>query len=115
MDWDGCSTSGFRAYRSGGTNKVIRIREGVLGCAGTGLSPLHDAVVGGSDLAVERLLSLGADANGPLWGQGTPLHFAAKMGRDKVVKLLVARGADINAVDDRHWTPLHYACEAGHR
>jgi hypothetical protein len=82
--------------------------------ASDGRTPLSTAATNGHDVAVEQLLSRGAEFESrDQWGQ-TPLSRAAENGHENIVKLLLDKGADIeaNASDSR--APLLWASENKH-
>jgi outer membrane protein assembly factor BamB len=67
----------------------------------------------GQTAVVEKLLTMGVDAN--LADEGwTALHFAARAGRGDVVRVLLRRGAAVNGTTDDGWTPWALAVRQGH-
>ena len=87
------------------------------------VSPLQKAVKEGDSVAVQTLLSQGADVNAKDVINGmAALHFAAQGGNEAVVRMLVEHGADVNIKslnlrtfpnDHRGGTALHSAAEYG--
>jgi ankyrin repeat protein len=76
-----------------------------------GLSPLHEAAMGGHVAVCKYLLAHGADVNSKRNqvfrelgnklrtepGTSTPLHFASMRGNADIVQLLIEHGADVHA------------------
>jgi ankyrin repeat protein/L-ascorbate metabolism protein UlaG (beta-lactamase superfamily) len=79
-----------------------------------GALPLHTAAGAGEKLAVETLLSLGAEIDAPDAQNATALHAAASAGKGDVVDFLLAKGADLRAIDANGMTVLHFATYNGH-
>ena len=88
-----------------------------------GCSPLHSAVIGGSEGAVQYLLTKGADINAANSQGFSPLfeaintHVQGVYGRDQkwlcdVVQLLLNSGADVCQVADDGRTVLHLIAKA---
>ena len=77
-----------------------------------GDSSLHQAAATGDASAVEKLLSVGADANATNKDGRTALHVAAN---EHVAKLLLSKGADVNARSNNGQTPLHIASGDGRK
>ena len=71
--------------------------------------PLHTAAVIGSTLAVQTLLSQGAQVDARGMGGRTALHVAAVFAKPEVAEILLKAGADPNRRDDRGFTPLGLA------
>jgi len=76
---------------------------------GSGLSPIHVAVINDQIKCLDILLSSGDDVNRTGAGNCTPLHLAVLMGNREIVKDLLSKGANPNLKDSRGQTPLHYA------
>ncbi|MHC9538073.1 MAG: ankyrin repeat domain-containing protein [Vulcanimicrobiota bacterium] len=82
-----------------------------------GMTALHYAAQNGNFLAVNLLVSNGADVNALNMSRATPLHCtvirSSEHGADnnylEIVNTLLDRKAKINAGDDRSFTALHYA------
>ena len=76
-----------------------------------GLTPLHYAARGSTDVSVVALLlDRSADVNATSIQGFTPLHTAVGDNtRPSVIELLLDRGADIEARDSNGGTPLHHA------
>jgi ankyrin repeat protein len=69
-----------------------------------GNTSLHRAVLRGDAVAVERLLSHGADAKATNTAGATALHYA--VGNERMVTALLAHGAPVNALSKLGNTPL---------
>jgi ankyrin repeat protein len=100
-----------------------------------GITPLHDAAVGGNPAVVELLIAHGAGVDAKTESERTPLHYAAGYRRTRgaegsflqqlslrggrqqsdVIRLLLAKGADVHAKDKDAATPLRYALQSGQR
>ena len=88
------------------------------------MAELLEAITGGDDNEVLRLLLAGADPNARHPDKCpdksfTPLHLACELGKDKVVECLILRGAllDSRCEHDDGWqfvTPLHLAAVKDH-
>lgn len=86
-----------------GVNLNRRTSEGLVV---SGLSALHEAVVGEHIEVVNFLLGRAADVNIKEHSGQTPLHMACQRDRTDIVELLVCRGADVNIRDDAGQSPL---------
>lgn len=71
--------------------------------------PLQHAVARGDKLAVEFLLSKGADVNIKNGVLATPLSYVSTENGKEIAKILIKHGANVNVTDSRGWTPLTYA------
>ena len=78
------------------------------------VQPLHAAVAARCLLAVELLLTQGADANARQQVGYTPLMGAASSGRDDLVDLLIAHDADVRLVSEDGKTAADVAREHVH-
>ena len=67
--------------------------------------------VNDSCIAVEKLLSLGADVNTREWTHQTPLIQASRLGHVNTVNVLLHAGADVNIKDHNERTALIFASE----
>jgi ankyrin repeat protein len=76
-------------------------------------APIHDAVLKGSLVEVDRLLAAGENVNAVSETGDTPLHFAAALGHLDISKRLIVKGADVNAKEQAGWTPLLVAAARG--
>ena len=65
---------------------------------GAGASALHYAVMKGTLVVVNQLLTRGADVNSRTKSGTTPLHTAALYNRYEVAEALLARGADADVI-----------------
>ena len=65
--------------------------------SGTGMRPLHCAVMGDRMQAVQELLAHGANFNAKTEFSLTPLMISAANGNVGITRLLVEKGADVNA------------------
>jgi hypothetical protein len=75
-----------------------------------GLTPLHRAAFRGNLLAVQALLSVGAQVDcRSTQGQYTPLLLASFSGNIEIINTLIAAGADLAAVADGGWNVMHQA------
>ncbi len=75
---------------------------------------LHDAVRAGDTVAVEQLLSGGADTGQSDFVLGTPLHIAIAQGDADVALLLINSGADLEVPSELQGAlALHLAAELG--
>lgn len=77
------------------------------------LNRLHNAIADNDPLAVEKLVSAGADVNGIMDGQ-TSLHVAARFGAEGCIEVLLASGADPYIEDDSFLQPEEIAYRMGH-
>ena len=88
------------------------------------MAELLEAITGGDDNEVLRLLRAGADPNARHPDECpdksfAPLHLACELGKDKVVEYLIAKGVvlDSSCDYDDGWqivTPLHLAAKTNH-
>jgi len=76
-------------------------------------TPLHFAVSEGQALAVQYLISRGANLEAVTTSVRTPLHIACNRGNQKVMEILVVSGANINAQDRDGNTPTHILANCG--
>eukprot|EP00192_Tetraselmis_astigmatica_P011495 CAMPEP_0117671630 /NCGR_PEP_ID=MMETSP0804-20121206/13447_1 /TAXON_ID=1074897 /ORGANISM="Tetraselmis astigmatica, Strain CCMP880" /LENGTH=382 /DNA_ID=CAMNT_0005480125 /DNA_START=212 /DNA_END=1357 /DNA_ORIENTATION=+ len=75
---------------------------------------LHHAAAVGNILAVEALISAGANVNATAPADGkSALHIAAGTDDTAVIDALLRRAAVINIQDDFSFTPLHFAAGRG--
>ena len=80
---------------------------------GYGRTPLHWAVIAGSEPCARLLIKRAGDFNTTDLGGWTPLHYwASGDGSTKVAQLLLQSGADPRA-SKGSWPPLHWAARAG--
>jgi len=75
----------------------------------SGVTPLHDAVMGHAQAVAKELLAAGADVNRKSDDGMTPLHLAAYDNDKDSAELLLANGADVSAKSNTGSTALHYA------
>ncbi len=71
----------------------------ITNCATVPKTPLIEAAIKGNPLAVEKLISNGANINEPDINGTTPLIHAIRAGKPEVAKHLIKSGADIKAKD----------------
>lgn len=89
---------------------LVAAGEDVNARTNGGLTPLHLATVGDTDVEVlTTLISAGADLDARSREGLTPLHVAAEFNKVEVVSVLAAAGANVNARDKIKRTPLHVA------
>jgi TonB family protein len=88
--------------------------EHVRAVSPAGLRWLDYAALCGSEVAVRRLVELGARVNPPDAVETPPLHHAVRGGRTQVVRTLLELKANVNRLGLRRTTALHLATEAGH-
>ena len=81
--------------------------------AGTGGTPLHQAVGRGHKDIVSLLLNEGCPINVVNSEGRSVLHFAARFGEIHVMEMLAEQGLDVNIGDDEGWTSLHNAAYCG--
>ncbi|MBU3724918.1 MAG: YchF/TatD family DNA exonuclease [Burkholderiaceae bacterium] len=77
-----------------------------------GETALMLAALKGSEMAVERLITLGADVNRAGW---SALHYAATSGHAGIIRLLVEKSAFVDAASPNGTTPLMMAARFNHR
>jgi len=86
------------AARSGQADRVSVLLNGdptlIESRDGDGMTPLHQAVLGGQTEVAETLLNRGADISAMDAQARTALHHAANAGDAEAVSLLLARGSD---------------------
>lgn len=75
----------------------------------TGDTPLHIAALNGNVLAVELLLTEGAELNARGEGGMTPLHYAVQMEQVEAIKILLEHDADHTETNDFGDTPTSTA------
>lgn len=75
---------------------------------------LIEAANQGDLMAVQHLLSIGADPSAGDYDRRTPLHLAAASGHQDIVRVLLAKGADPSALDRWGATPADDAAQSGH-
>lgn len=87
-------------------------------------TPLHRAVVSGTDDIIKLLINKGADVNAQDRQGNTPLHIISETWpqkwwaedfREKATNILLTSGADIEAKNKKDKTPLCLAAEKGFR
>lgn len=76
------------------------------------VTPLHQAVMKGDRVTVERLLAAKADIKAQDLDGWTPLHRAAQRGDAQIASLLLDHGADIEERDAEGFTPIITATES---
>lgn len=79
-----------------------------------GETPLHNAIIGDNEEAVQYLLMIGANVNTPTNKGETPLHYAAQYGRLNLAKILIEKGADPWARTPHDENPLEISHRHGH-
>ena len=89
-------------------------RESMTKVAGTGGTPLHQAVEKGHKDIVSLLLNEGCPITVVNSEGKSVLHFAAQGCQIDMIEMLAEQGLDVNIGDDEGLTPLHYAAERGH-
>ena len=88
-------------------------RKSMTKKAGTGGTPLHQAVVKGYKDIVLLLLNEGCPINVVDSKGRSVLHFAARYGQIHMIEMLSEQGLDVNIGDDVGLTPLHAAAACG--
>lgn len=94
--------------------KLIKRGDPVSPQDKSGRTPLHLAMAGKCDKAVEVLLEAGADLKAYTRNGYSILHHAARYGYYEVAKAALRNGADPSLEAYGGWTPLHYASREGH-
>ncbi|KAH8201823.1 hypothetical protein TruAng_003997 [Truncatella angustata] len=89
---------------NGGSAKIL-LQEGY--------TPLHLAVIKGSETGVATVLGTNPDLEIPAFHGQTALHLAAAYGNLEVVKLLLSAGASPSAQSNSRSTPLYRAARSG--
>jgi ankyrin repeat protein len=79
-----------------------------------GLTPLHTAVIAGSETSAHLLIDYGADVNKQDQRRATPLYYVAREGREVTARSMIDHGAHVNKSDQRGATPLHVVARDGH-
>jgi len=74
-------------------------------------TPLQFAAYYGFEKSLERLLTLGADANNTIDRAAAPLFIAIGKGNIKALQILIKYGANVLHCDDNGTSVLHYAVE----
>ena len=74
-----------------------------------GLTPLHYAILGKQEVAIEELCNMGAEVNETTAEGDTLLHFAALSGAPAIVEAVIEAGFEINPQNRAGETPLHWA------
>ena len=74
---------------------------------------MGDAAMGGNNVIIVRLLSLGLDIDSRSTNGATPLMIAALCGRLDAFSVLIERKSDPTLKDNNGWTLLHYAAKDG--
>ncbi|KAK7469532.1 hypothetical protein BaRGS_00036438, partial [Batillaria attramentaria] len=77
------------------------------------LTPLHLAVMAGSEIIVRNLLLAGAAVNEKTHTGETALHLAAVRDHAQIVSVLIENGVDVDAVDENLNNALHVAVQHG--
>lgn len=78
-----------------------------------GVTPLHEAVIGGNPNVVGLLIAHGAKVDASDESGDTPLHYAAARAGGKVTEVLIVARADVNARNKDGTTPLTIALGRG--
>jgi ankyrin repeat protein len=76
--------------------------------------PIVQAILGGRQATLERLIARGADVSAVLDNGSRPMHEAALLGRNEMVRALRKAGADLKATRHDGKTPRDLAAGAGH-
>jgi ankyrin repeat protein len=79
-----------------------------------GRTVLHDAVIAGDNLVVEKLIRKKANLSIKDMHGRTALHHTKWTGNSQIAKWLIAGGVDINEPDNTGFTILNYATILGH-
>ena len=96
-------------------HELLRLggRASITKVAGTGGTPLHQALLGGHKEIVLVLLDAGCPIDVVASNGRNVLHAAAQGGHVDLIGLLVERGLDVNGGDADGCTPLHSAAANG--
>nr|XP_032823369.1 rabankyrin-5 [Petromyzon marinus] len=79
----------------------------------TGLTPLHLATQGGSEIIVRNLLLAGANVRELTKNRQTALHLAAQLDLPSICSVLIENSTDFSACDDNGNNALHLAVMHG--
>eukprot|EP00250_Pteridium_aquilinum_P000499 c10547_g1_i1 orf=341-1759(-) len=74
-----------------------------------GYTPIHRAILGRKETAVNQLLRAGADVNIHDKDGASFLHYSVQTGSLNLVRLFLKYGVDKNHADEDGWTALHVA------
>ncbi|XP_076453246.1 rabankyrin-5-like [Babylonia areolata] len=77
------------------------------------LTPLHLAVMAGSEIIVRNLLLAGASVNEKTQTGETALHLAAVRDHSSIVSILIENNVDVDAVDENLNNALHVCIQQG--
>lgn len=84
----------------------VSLQVDISGLNDEGLTPLHQAVLDGSEEATRLLIAHGANINKQDEDSWTPLHAACANGHANIVKILLDHGADVTIINDDGERPI---------
>jgi ankyrin repeat protein len=76
-----------------------------------GRTPIHEAVISGSEAAVRSLILYGAQVSVPDCEGRTPLMYAAEGQNSEIAEILITAGANPNTSSQKGESPLHVAAK----